>query len=135
VEFSDKVKLQAPFKESLPRIPEPYASKVFYYSQVDALSHIAQGKTWKWTEVRPDVIVGFVPTSNAMNIAGPLAVYLSLYRHVHGANAEVPFPASEKAWTAKHTDTSSYILSRFEIHAALAGEKTAAGIYTLQMAM
>jgi hypothetical protein len=81
--------------------------------------------------VRPDVIVGFVPTSNAMNIAGPLAVYLSLYRHVHGASAEVPFPASEKAWTAKHTDTSSYILSRFEIHVALAGSKTSEGVYNI----
>jgi hypothetical protein len=131
IEFSDKVPVKAPFKESMPRIPEPYASSIFYYSQVDALAHIAENKKWTWTEVRPDVIVGFVPTSNVMNIAGPLAYYLSLYRHIHGEGAQIPFPGNEVAWNAKHTDTSAYILSRFEIHVALQRDTTALGTFNI----
>ena len=122
--------IKAPLKESQPRIPEPYATKVFYYSQTDALAHIAQGKKWTWSEVRPDVIVGFVPTTNAMNIAGALGAYLSLYREVNGPGSECPFPGTEGAWTAKHSDTSSYILARFEIHTALSA-KTSGGVYNI----
>lgn len=131
MEFQDKVNIQAPFKESLPRIPEPYASKIFYYGQVDELAKLAKGKKWTWTEVRPDVIVGFVPNTNAMNAAGPIAYYLSLYRQLQGEGAEVPFPASQKAWKATHTDTSAYILSRFEIYAALHPENTAARTFNI----
>ncbi|KAK0777664.1 hypothetical protein LTR75_015888 [Friedmanniomyces endolithicus] len=32
VEFSDKVPYNPPLSESLPRIPEPYASNIFYYA-------------------------------------------------------------------------------------------------------
>lgn len=58
-----------------------------------------------------------------MNAAGPLAYYLSLYRHVNGDGATIPFPSSEGAWKAKHTDSSAYIISRFEIYVALNPEK------------
>jgi len=98
---------------------------------VDALDDLSRGKKWKWTEVRPDVIVGFVPGTNAMNVAGPLAYWLSLYRYVHGEGAEVPFPSSEIAWQGQHTDTSAYILSRFEIYAALNGDKTASMAFNI----
>jgi hypothetical protein len=95
------------------------------------LANLAKSKKWTWTEVRPDVIVGFVPNTNAMNAAGPLAYYLSLYRHLHGKDAEVPFPSTEKAWNATHTDTSAYILSHFEIYAALHPENTAARSFNI----
>ena len=45
-------------KESLPRIPEPYASEMFYYNQCDRLDELCAGKPWTWAEVRPDVIIG-----------------------------------------------------------------------------
>ena len=66
-----------------------------------------------------------------MNAAGPIAYYLSLYRHLHGDGAQVPFPAPEKSWKATHTDTSAYILSRFEIYAALHREKTASRSFNI----
>jgi len=53
-----------PLTEDLPRIPEPYASQMFYYTQVDFLNKHCAGKEWSWCEVRPDVIVGFVPNNN-----------------------------------------------------------------------
>jgi hypothetical protein len=40
-----------PLKESLPRIPEPYASEMFYYNQTDFLANLAKGKSWTWCEV------------------------------------------------------------------------------------
>lgn len=40
-----------PLKESLPKIPEPYASQMFYYSQTDFLAKLAKGKSWTWCEV------------------------------------------------------------------------------------
>jgi len=66
-----------------------------------------------------------------MNVAGALAVYLTLYRHVHGEGVQCPFPGSDKAWRSKHTDTSSYILARFNIHVALQGDKTAGKAYNI----
>lgn len=41
-----------PLKESLPRIPEPYASDLFYYHQCDMLDSLSKGKSWTWCEVR-----------------------------------------------------------------------------------
>jgi hypothetical protein len=95
------------------------------------LDNISKGKNWKWTEVRPDAIIGFVPNNNAMNLASSIAVYMSLYRHIYGEGAEIPFPGTEKAWNAKHTDSSSYILSRFEIYAALHGDKTSSRTFNI----
>jgi len=131
VEFADKIELKPPFKESQPRIEEPYASKIFYYHQLDTLQSASENKKWKWSEVRPDVIVGFVPTTKPMNAAGALAVYLSLYRYVHGEGTQCPFPGSDMAYTAKHTDTSSSILARFSIYVALHGDKTAGRAFNI----
>jgi hypothetical protein len=58
-----------------------------------------------------------------MNAAGPLAYYLSLYRHIHGEGATIPFPASEASWKSKHNDSSAMILAHFEIYAALNPDK------------
>lgn len=44
-------KKDLPLKESLPRIPEPYASEMFYYNQTDKLAEICKGKAWTWCEV------------------------------------------------------------------------------------
>lgn len=48
---------EIPLKESLPRIPEPYASQMFYYHLLDRLRSLSQGRKWTWCDVRPDVIV------------------------------------------------------------------------------
>ncbi|KZV75880.1 hypothetical protein PENSPDRAFT_748087 [Peniophora sp. CONT] len=70
-----------PFEESQPRRPEPLYSKIFYYKQLD-------------NELRQGPIIGYAPTTNAMNFALALGVYLALYRAVHGIGATVPLPAS-----------------------------------------
>ncbi|UPX14082.1 uncharacterized protein EKO05_0004573 [Ascochyta rabiei] len=111
----------------MPRIPEPYASKIFYYTQYDMLSELSKGKKWTFAEVRPDGIVGFTPTSNAMNLAQGIGLYLAIYREVHGEGAEVNFPGSERGWKCKHSDTSQGILAKMEIYAATHIEQCGGG--------
>lgn len=118
LEFPDKVSINPPLRENMPRIPEPYASKIFYYTQFDLLAELSKGKHWTFAEVRPDGIVGFTPTSNAMNLSQGIGLYLTIYREVHGAAAIVNFPGSAGGWKCKHSDTSQGILAKMEIYAA-----------------
>ncbi|KAF2008563.1 hypothetical protein BU24DRAFT_474988, partial [Aaosphaeria arxii CBS 175.79] len=118
LEFPKEVGIHPPLREDMPRIPEPYASKIFYYTQYDLLAKLSEGKAWTFSEVRPDGIVGFTPTSNAMNMAQGIALYLSIYREVHGKDAVVPFPGEEHGYHSTHTDTFQDILAKMEIYAA-----------------
>ncbi|PQE19246.1 3-oxo-Delta(45)-steroid 5-beta-reductase protein [Rutstroemia sp. NJR-2017a BBW] len=113
-----------PHKESNPRLPEPYRSKVFYYPQVDALTSAAMTHNWKFCEVRPEIIVGFTPRSNGMGMAQALGIFLSLYRYVRSEGSEVIFPGDEAMWNVPRTDTSQDTLARFHIYASLNPEKT-----------
>jgi hypothetical protein len=54
-----------------------------------------------------------------MNAAQGLGLWLSLYREVHGAGAEIPFPGTKASWKNKHTDTFQDILGRMDIFAAV----------------
>jgi hypothetical protein len=113
-----------PHRESNPRLPEPYRSKVFYYPQVDALTSTAMAHNWKFCEVRPEIIVGFTPRSNGMGMAQALGIFLSLYRYLRGEGSEVVFPGDEAMWNVPRTDTSQDLLARFHIYASLHPEKT-----------
>lgn len=118
LEFPDKLSITVPLREDMPRIPEPYASKIFYYSQYDLLASMSKDKDWTFAEVRPDGIIGFTPINNAMNMSQGIGLYLSIYREVHGQGAEVNWPGTEKSWKCKHSDTSQGILARMEIFVA-----------------
>ncbi|RYN29872.1 hypothetical protein AA0113_g765 [Alternaria arborescens] len=118
LEFPDKVNIQVPLHESTPRIPEPYASKIFYYTQYDLLKEKSRGKPWTFTEIRPDGIIGFTPTSNAMNLSQGIGLYLSIYRAVHGKHAVVTFPGNARGYHSTHSDTFQDVLAKMEIYAA-----------------
>ncbi|RFU33071.1 hypothetical protein B7463_g3260, partial [Scytalidium lignicola] len=108
-----------PLKESNPRIPEPFASQILYYSQYDLLKKLSKGKSWKFVEVRPDGVSGFVPSSNAMNMAHSLGIFFSFYASIEGRGASVPYPGSQTAFVARHTDVSQSILAHFHIYTSL----------------
>jgi hypothetical protein len=129
LEFPKEVGIadHVPLKESCPRIPEPYASKIFYYTQYDLLEHLSKGKSWTFSEVRPDGVVGFAPGINAMNMAQGIAIYLSMFKEVHGAGSTVPFPGHDHGYHSTHTDTFQDILAQMEIHAALNTDKCGSG--------
>jgi hypothetical protein len=118
-----------PLHEALPRIPEPHASKIFYYAQADHLKKINQGKPWKYCEIMPDVVVGFVPNNNIYCLAQTLATYLSLYAAVEGKGAKCAFPGTEKSWVIKSNDSSQDIVARFAIYASLRPEISHGQLY------
>ena len=113
-----------PHTENQPRLPEPYASNIFYYPQVDALAEVAKGQKWKWCEVRPDVIIGFTPRSNGMGFGQSLGIFLSMYVSVEGKGSECVFPGPEAVWKNLHTDTSQDLVAKFHIFASLHPEST-----------
>jgi hypothetical protein len=81
------------------------------------------------------VIIGCVPNGNAMNLAQPLGLFLSLWKTLHGDGASVPFPGPrlgevkeqtpegastfKSAWVVKRVDTSQDILARFHLYASM----------------
>ncbi|KAF2626048.1 hypothetical protein BU25DRAFT_432606 [Macroventuria anomochaeta] len=85
LEFPDKVPINPHLRENMPRISEPYASKILYYSQYDLLTELSKGKDRMFAEARPDGIIGFTPVGNAMNLSQRIGLYLTIYREVHGA--------------------------------------------------
>ncbi|KXL44417.1 hypothetical protein M433DRAFT_90482 [Acidomyces richmondensis BFW] len=121
--FADKL----PLSEDLPRIPEPWRSQNFYYNQTDWLDSQSNGKQWTWCEVRPDVVVGFVPNNNVYCLAQTLATYLSCYRELEGEGAECAFPGTEKSWKILSNDSGQDIIAKFCIHAALHPETCGRG--------
>ncbi|EON67348.1 hypothetical protein W97_06601 [Coniosporium apollinis CBS 100218] len=124
VHLIDKFPFTPPLAENLPRIPEPYASEMFYYNQLDMLASLAKGKQWTWCEVRPDVVVGFVPNNNVYCLAQALALYLSCYAAVAGPGASVEFPGTAASWTILSNDSSQDILAKFSIWASLHPSET-----------
>ncbi|KAH7142559.1 hypothetical protein DER46DRAFT_518452 [Fusarium sp. MPI-SDFR-AT-0072] len=127
LEFPKEVNISPPLKETHPRIPEPWASKIFYYTQYDLLKDLSCGKKWTFSEIRPDGIVGFAPGSNAMNMAQGIAIYLTMFKEVNGTGAKIQFPGYEHGYHSTHSDTFQDILSKMEIHAALNPDKCGDG--------
>jgi len=123
---------EPPYTEDLGRIPKKYADELFYYALVDAISEMQKGKTWSWCEVRPDIIIGFVPHDNAYNVGSYLTNYLSLYAYCEKKGAEVPFPGQPGSWTCKFTEGGQDSIARFSLYASLnAGKSKNSELYNI----
>ncbi|PPJ53255.1 hypothetical protein CBER1_11841 [Cercospora berteroae] len=118
---------QVPLTEELPSIPEPHRSKLFYCAQTDWLAEYSRSKAWTYCELRPDVVVGFVPNGNAYCLAQLLARFLCLYREINGKGAICPLPGSLGSWDCLSNDSGQDTIARFAIHAALHPEHCGAG--------
>ncbi len=92
---------------------------------------MSQGKSWTWTEIRPDIIVGFVPNNNTYCIAQTLGIYLSVYRAVEGEGAKCPFPGTDKSWVCRHNESPQDMIAHLSIHASLHPEKTASKAFNV----
>ncbi|PLB44203.1 hypothetical protein P170DRAFT_416668 [Aspergillus steynii IBT 23096] len=125
--YQDKIEINPPLKEDNPRIPSPWGDEIFYYRQVDLIKEASKGKQWKWCEVRPDQIVGHVPSPTSMTYVEPLALYLALYRYVNGPGSRVQFPGSHKSYTYTFTDSSQDIISKSEIYLSVVKPEQAHG--------
>ncbi|KAK1147818.1 hypothetical protein N8T08_000331 [Aspergillus melleus] len=125
--FQDKIEINPPLKEDNPRIPSPWGDEIFYYSQVDLIKEANEGKSWKWCEVRPDQIVGHVPSPTSMTYVEPMALFLSLYRYVNGPGATVAFFGTEKNFRHTYTASSQDIIARSEIYLSVEKPEEAHG--------
>ncbi|KAH8892855.1 hypothetical protein GQ53DRAFT_793696 [Thozetella sp. PMI_491] len=110
---------KTPCQESDPRIPQPFEDQVFYYAQYDALVRLSAGKPWRFAEIRPDLVIGFVPGGkNAMNFAQALGIFLSFYAdrepEIDGKKT-IPFPGTPESYTARHTEIGQRTLGRAHI--------------------
>ncbi|KAL4780060.1 hypothetical protein BJX76DRAFT_339163 [Aspergillus varians] len=126
-QYLDKIEIIPPLREDQPRIPSPYGDEIFYYPQVDLIKEAAQGKHWRWCEVRPDQIIGFVPAVTSMTYVEPIALYLALYRYIHGPGAQVTFPGTKKNFAYTYTDSSQDIITRAEIYLSVEKPEEANG--------
>ncbi|KAL0782129.1 hypothetical protein CaCOL14_000035 [Colletotrichum acutatum] len=116
-QHQDEIEIHPPLKESQPRIPSPYGDEIFYYGQVDAIKELQKGKSWRWCEVRPDAIVGFVPgTTSIMTFLEPTALFLALWRYVHGPGAEIKFIGTATNYTHTNTDSSQDTIAKSHIY-------------------
>jgi hypothetical protein len=115
--------LQTPYEEERPRQGAPFEDKIFYYGQQDAMAEAVVGKSWTWAETRPDAIIGFVPGAKGavsqQDAVRGVALYLALYREIHGEGAECPFLGDDASWKARKTDSSQDTIARVSIFAAL----------------
>ncbi|KAL6864635.1 hypothetical protein J3F83DRAFT_147094 [Trichoderma novae-zelandiae] len=127
---------KVPAKETDPRIPQPYEDQVFYYAQYDALQRLSAGKTWRFAEIRPDLVIGFVPGGgNAMNYAQALGVFLSFYAYREkdssGSKKTVPYPGPLAVYNSHYTEIGQTTLARAHIFASGLKEAPNGEIYNV----
>ncbi|GFP58591.1 hypothetical protein ACSS6W_005860 [Trichoderma asperelloides] len=108
---------KVPAKESDPRIPQPYEEQVFYYAQHDLLQKLSAGKNWRFAEIRPDLVIGFVPGGgNAMNYVQALGIFLSFYadreRQSSKPKKTIPYPGPLAAYNGHYTEIGQTTLAR-----------------------
>lgn len=114
---------KVPAKETDPRIPQPYQDQVFYYAQYDALQRLSVEKSWSFAEIRPDLVIGFVPGGgNAMNYVQALGIFLSFYAYRHqdssGEKKTIPYPGPLAAYNSHYTEIGQTTLARAHIFAS-----------------
>ncbi len=87
----------------------------FYYDQEDYLRKQSVGKSWSWTAIRPDIVIGFT-TGTPMNLANLIAAYATLCKE---EGIPMRFPGSPKAYEVLINVTGTDVLSKSLEWAAL----------------
>ncbi|KAL1954328.1 hypothetical protein VTO42DRAFT_1402 [Malbranchea cinnamomea] len=62
-----------------------------------------------------------------MTFVEPLALYLSLYRFVHGPGASVTFPGTHKNWNYTFTESTQDLITKAEIYLSVVKPEEANG--------
>ena len=88
---------KTPAREDDPR----HEGANYYFDQIDWLRAFQKGKSWSWTELRPQTLCGFAP-GTAMSIISVIAVYASIRKEL---GLPLAFPG--KAWSSLYQVTES----------------------------
>jgi nucleoside-diphosphate-sugar epimerase len=94
---------KTPAREDDPRLMSPN----FYYDQEDFLRRQQAGKSWHWTALRPEAIIGYA-TGNPMNLGMAIAVYATISKEL---GIPLRFPGSPEAYRALYQVTSADLLA------------------------
>ncbi len=95
---------RTPAKESHPRLPGPN----FYYEQLDALTHRAEGKNWSWSTLRPHFICG-VSVGSPSNPLSTIGAYAAILKEL---GQPFHFPGSQGAFDAALNITDVRLLTK-----------------------
>lgn len=124
----------APFTETMSTLPPPHRSQLFYYPLRDALTNRQQhAKSWRWAELRTDMVVGFVPHPNPYNLAGTLGNYLSLYRFLHerghpsAPSRTVPYPSPAPSFHIRNNEGNAAVFAHAALHMCLHPDRAGNG--------
>lgn len=107
---SDLGPFKTPAREDDPRLMSPN----FYYDQEDFLRRQQVGKSWHWTSLRPEAIIGYA-TGNPMNLGVAIAVYAAISKEL---GIPLRFPGSPEAYRALYQVSSAEILANATVWAA-----------------
>jgi nucleoside-diphosphate-sugar epimerase len=80
----------------------------FYYSQEDFLRSQSAGKSWDWTAVRPDMVIGLA-IGNPMNLGTLIAIYASMCKEL---GVPMRFPGPPKAYEVLVNVTDAQLLAK-----------------------
>jgi nucleoside-diphosphate-sugar epimerase len=94
---------KTPAKESDPR----HLGPIFYNDQEDRLRGDAARRGYRWTVLRPDIVIG-PSVGSSMNLLTTIAAYAALCKQ---AAVPLRFPGSAEAWTALHQITDADVLA------------------------
>lgn len=90
---------KTPMRETDPRHMPPN----YYFDQIDWLGRYQHGKTWDWTELRPQTLCGFAP-GTAMSLLPAIAVYAAISKEL---GLPLRFPGKPGAWSTIYQVTGS----------------------------
>lgn len=95
---------RTPARESDPRVPQGH----YYYDQEDLLAESAARRGWRWTILRPHVVIGPARRS-PQNLAAVLATYAAIRR---SQGLPLAFPGPPAAFDALYQATDADLLSK-----------------------
>ena len=101
---------KSPSKESDPRILPPN----FYYDQQDFIADLQVGKSWHYTCLRPEAVVGFAE-GIPLNTASLVAVYACVCKAL---DVPLNYPGPEAGFTAFNKFVDARLLGRCAAWAA-----------------
>ena len=122
---------KAPLHEELPPVTPPIGDTIPYHAMREVLKKLQQGRSWSWSEITMDIIVGFAPNGSALSLAGHWATYLSCYKLIEGEGASVSFPGTEEAYDAQFNESAASTVARASIWASLNPAKSSGQVFNV----